>query len=140
MNKHLEQARQAFASLTQKLGLTDVVMTEQGEATLDFVGHEVLLLADLERPLLRVQARVCSLEREAPAFAAVLAKLLEANAFADKLADAWFAYSRELEAVLLLKQVQLDGSPLDAAMDDFLRVYEGALQSCHAMLDKPHAT
>lgn len=131
-NKHIATARRLVSELAARASINNLVMNEDGEAIINYEGHEVYLLADPRIPLIQVHAVVCELPEDDPKLEQLLGTMLELNLFADQLADGWFAYSREMEAVLLNKRIELENTPelgLDQELESYLRIFQSALDT-----------
>lgn len=127
---YIELARDLVADLAERTGIINLAINKDGEAVMALGEKEIYLRADERLPLIHVTAQLMELPEDSPELERTLEALLEANLFADKLADGWFAYSRELEQVFLNGRIELLSLPddrLDEPLGNFLQVYDAWL-------------
>ena len=128
---HIQLGQRVIAAFAHKHDIADFSMSDEGEAVLDVADIESLLHMDPQAPVLHCSAPVRAGAEEEPDFESLLEVALELNMFPDKLNDARYAYSRDLEAFILCKRIGLENLPggeLDEPLFTFLEALDFGAQ------------
>ena len=128
---HIRLGQRAIEAFAHKHELADFSMNDDGEAVLDFAGVETLLYVDAQEPALHCSAPLRTDAEESENFETLLEAALSLNMFPDKLNDARYAYSRDLQTFVLCKRidlVNLPNSELDEPLSDFLEALDFGTQ------------
>ncbi len=128
---HIQLGQRVIAAFAYKHNIADFSMSDEGEAVLDIAGIESLLYMDPQAPVLHCSAPVRAGADEEPDFETLLEAALELNMFPNKLNDARYAYSRDMQAFVLCKRIDLEILPngeLDESLATFLEALDFGVQ------------